>query len=223
MICSIHQPNYIPYIWLFHKINASDIFVFYDNAQYTKWDYHNRNKIKTSNWEVLLTIPVNVQLWDKINQVKINNKILKKHLKTIEQAYKKSAYFNEIYQIVQDLYSYDWNSLAEFNINIIKKISEYLEINTKFIVLSEIIPELESNSTDALVKVCKAAQSNEYISGSGWKNYVEEEKFSQNNIKLKFQEFAHPKYEQIWGDFIPYMSILDLLFNEWKNSKNFIK
>jgi len=83
MICSIHQPNYIPYLWLFDKINKSDIFVFYDIAQYTKWDYHNRNKIKWPNGEVLLTIPVWVSLWDTINEVKLNKKALQKHIKTI--------------------------------------------------------------------------------------------------------------------------------------------
>ena len=222
MICSIHQPNYIPYLWLFHKINESDIFVFYDNAQYTKWDYHNRNKIKWPNWDILLTIPVQVSLWQKINEVNFNNKILKKHLKTLEQSYKKSEHFEEIIILLKSLFSYEWNSISEFNIKFIKEISNYLGIKTKFCILSELDFNLNSSSTDALVNICKIVWADEYISWAWWKNYIEEEKFLNNWIKLRFQEFEHPIYEQLWWDFISYMSIIDLLFNEWKKSINFL-
>jgi hypothetical protein len=223
MICSIHQPNYIPYLWLFHKINGSDVFVFYDNAQYTKWDYHNRNKIKGSNWDILLTIPVNVSLWDKINEVNFNNKILKKHLKSIEQSYKKAKYYNEVIILLSEIFWYKWNSLSEFNIDFIKKISNYLWINTNFKILSELDINLNSSSTDALIDICKSIWADEYISWSWWKNYIEKEKFLNNWIKLKFQDFKHPIYNQLWWDFIPYMSIIDLLFNEWKNSINLLE
>ena len=111
MICSIHQPNYIPYIGLFHKINKSDIFIFYDNAQYTKWDYHNRNKIKWSNWEILLTIPVHVSLWDTINSVTFHWKILTKHLKTIDQSYKKSEFYEDFFPVLKEIFEYNWNNL----------------------------------------------------------------------------------------------------------------
>jgi len=222
MICSIHQPNYIPYLWLFHKINESDIFIFYDTAQYTKWDFHNRNKIKWSNWEILLTIPVNVSLWDCINGVIFNNKILKKHIKTIDQSYKKSEYYEEVILLIHDIYNFETNNLSEFNINFIEKVSEYIWIETEFKVLSKLDLDLESSSTDALIEICNLVNANEYISWSWWKNYIEEEKFSKAWIKLIYQEFNHPEYKQLWWDFIPYMSIIDLLFNEWKNSINFL-
>ena len=138
MICSIHQPNYIPYLWLFQKIYKSDVFIFYDIAQYTKWDYHNRNTIKWSNWEILLTIPVNISLWDKICDVYINNKILKKHLKTIEQSYKKAQYFDEVFPLVSEIYSYQWSKLSEFNILSIRKICEYMKFSSKSHILTYI-------------------------------------------------------------------------------------
>ena len=222
MICSIHQPNYIPYIWLFHKINKSDIFVFYDSAQYTKWDFNNRNKIKWSNWEILLTIPVSVSLWDKINDVKFNKKILNKHFKTIDQSYKKSKYYNDVILLMKEVFTFETNSLSEFNINFIKKISEYIWIKTKFKTLSEFGVDINSSSTNALVEICKLVNSNMYISWSWWKNYLDESKFCEFWIELKYQEFIHPKYNQLWWEFIPYMSIIDLLFNEWKNSINFL-
>jgi hypothetical protein len=223
MICSIHQPNYIPYIWLFQKIYMSDIFVFYDTAQYTKWDYHNRNKIKWANGEILLTIPVNISLWDKINEVSFNNKILKKHLKTIEQAYKKSEYFDEVFSLLQKIYSYDTNNLSDFNINTIISISKYLWITTKFYTLWELDFAFQSSSTQALVDICSLLWADQYLSWSGWKGYIEIHKFSKKNIKIEFQNFENDSYSQLWWDFIPYMSIIDLLFNEGKNSISFLK
>lgn len=222
MICSIHQPNYIPYLWLFNKIKESDIFVFYDIAQYTKWDYHNRNKIKWSNWEILLSLPVSVSLWQEIKDVKFDNKILKKHLRSIEQNYKKAKYYNEYIDKIREIYSYDWDNISEFNINTIKKISEILGIKTKFIVLSDIVEKIDSKSTDALVDICKLVWADEYISWAGWRTYIEEDKFSDAWIKLHYQDYHHPVYTQLWWDFTAYMSIIDLLLNEWENAKNFI-
>ncbi len=222
MICSIHQPNYIPYLWLFNKIKQSDIFVIYDIAQYTKWDYHNRNKIKWPNWEILLTLPVFVNLWQEIKDVKFNNSILKKHFQTIEQNYKKARFYNNYINKIKEIYDYKWDNISEFNIFSIKKICEILWIKTKIIILSEITSVLNSKSSDALVDICKLVWANEYISWAWWKNYIEENKFIDNWIRLSFQDYHHPIYTQLWGEFIPYMSIIDLILNEWENSKNFI-
>jgi len=223
MICSIHQPNYIPYIWLFQKIYESDVFVFYDTAQYTKWDFHNRNKIKWSNGEILLTIPVNVSLWDTINEVTFNNKILQKHLKTIKQSYKKSEYFLEIFELISEIYSYDTDNLSDFNINAIEKISWYLWFDTKFHTLSKLDFTNKNVSTEALIDICSFLWANKYISWSGWKEYVDISDFKMAGIDIDFQEFELTKYNQLWWDFIPYMSIIDLLFNEWPKSINYLK
>lgn len=220
MLCSIHQPNYIPYLWLFNKIYLSDIFVFYDNAQYTKWDYHNRNSIKWPNWAVLLSLPVKLSLGQKINEVVFNWDILAKHWQTIEQAYKKAPYFAEYSRVIQQhVYQNPERNLAQFNITTIKLLSELLGITkTKFIVLSEVLPNLETKSTQALVDICGHIKADVYLSWSGGKWYIEKELFEQKNIVLKFQDFHHPVYPQLWWDFIPYMSVLDLLFNEWPKS-----
>jgi len=223
MICSIHQPNYIPYIGLFQKIYQSDIFVFYDTAQYTKWDYHNRNKIKWPNGEILLTIPVQLSLWDKINEVIFQAKVLQKHLKTIEQSYKKSQYFDEIHPLISEIYSYETDNLSDFNINAIQKISNYLWCRTKFLTLWELDFDLNNSSTRALVDICKLVWATEYISWSWWKDYIKKTEFEKAHIALQFQDFHHPTYTQLWGEFLPYMSIIDLLFNEGKNSVNFVK
>lgn len=222
MICSIHQPNYIPYLWLFNKIKQSDVFIIYDTAQYTKWDYHNRNKIKWSNWEILLSLPVSVSLWQKIKDVKFNNSILKKHFQSIEQNYKKAKFYNEYIDKIKEIYNYSWDNISEFNINAIKIICEILWIKTKFVILSDIIGSIESKSTDALVDICKLVWATEYISWAWWRNYIEENKFTQNWIVLHYQDYHHPIYTQLWWDFLPYMSIIDLILNEWEKSKKLI-
>lgn len=214
MICSIHQPNYIPYIWLFHKIKQSDIFVFYDIAQYTKGDYHNRNTIKWPNGEILLSLPVSVKLGQTIQETTFDNRILQKHLKTIKESYKKAPFFKENEAFLEEIYSYTGNSLSEFNIDTIIQISKKLWLQTKFVILSELIGNLASQSTDALIDICNLVEATEYISWAGWRSYIEENKFESAGIKLHYQDFHHPAYNQLWGDFVPYMSIWDLLLNE---------
>ncbi|MBB1556972.1 MAG: WbqC family protein [candidate division SR1 bacterium] len=224
MRCSIHQPNYIPYLGLFNKIYLSDIFVFYDNAQFTKGDYHNRNKVKGANGEVLLSLPVKVSLGQKINEVSFDNKILRKHWTTIEQSYKKAPYFNTYgEEIRRKIYETEETNIAKFNIETIIFLSRLIGIErTSFITLSEILPDLEHSSTKALVDICKEIGSDFYISGAGGRGYVEADLFSDAKIELVFQEYKHPVYSQLWGDFLPYMSILDLIFNEGPNSLSFI-
>lgn len=213
MICSIHQPNYIPYLWLFQKLAQSDIFVFYDTAQYTKGDYHNRNTIKWSNGPILLSLPVQVSLWQIIREVQFDSRVLSKHFKTIQESYRKSNFFSEVLPIVAEIYAYEWNSISDFNIATIKKLVHVLWINTKLVLLSEISPKLETKSTEALIEICKIVWADIYISWAWWKWYLEPELFESANIELRFQHFNHPVYPQLWWDFLPYMSIVDALFN----------
>ncbi|GAB0174358.1 MAG: WbqC family protein [Candidatus Altimarinota bacterium] len=213
MICSIHQPNYIPYLGLFHKLAQSDVFVFYDTAQYTKGDYHNRNTIKGPNGPILLSLPAQVKLGQLISEVQFDSRVLPKHLKTIQESYKKSKFFLEVLPIVEQIYAYTGSSLAEFNIVTIKKLVDVLGIKTKLVLLSEISSKLETRSTEALIDICKILGAHVYISGAGGRGYLEPELFVGANIKLEFQHFEHPVYPQLWGEFLPYMSIIDVLFN----------
>lgn len=213
MICSIHQPNYIPYIWLFHKLAQSDIFVFYDSAQYTKGDYHNRNTIKWPNGPILLSLPVQVSLGQLISEVQFDARILSKHLKTIQESYRKARYFSEVFPILEEIYGYAGNSISEFNISTITKLVGILWIKTKLTLLSEISPKLETKSTEALIEICHLIWADVYISWAGGKWYLAPELFEKAGIKLEFQHFEHPLYPQLWWDFLPYMSIIDYLMN----------
>ena len=218
MIVSIHQPNYIPWIGFFNKILSSDIYVVFDDVQFPRGkDYANRNQIKTNNSKIWLTVPVigksDLKPW---NQIKINkNGWVNKHLTSIESFYKKAPYFNEYYLK-------DHNLLVDLTLDLIKHFIKILNKETKIVLSSSIKTDLKG--LDKILYILKTLNATKYISGDGEgsKRYIDESLFKENNIELIWQNYKHPVYKQQFNGFIPYMSILDLLFNEGPNSKNII-
>lgn len=214
MIVSVHQPNYIPYLGFFNKIKQSDIFVIYDTAQYSKNDFHNRNRVKGQNGPIWLTIPVSVKLGQEIGEVKIaDSKFREKHLKTIESCYKKSTNFSYLFGKIKDCFDFQTDNLCEFNTFFLSAIFSELGIKVKVVKTSELGLDHALKSTDALLKIVELSGADTYLSGPGAKSYLEENKFIENNKKLIWQDFSPPVYEQLWGEFLPYMSVLDMMFN----------
>jgi hypothetical protein len=222
MIAGIHQPNYIPWSGYFYKIAKSDVFIFLDNVPYTKNSFINRNKIKTQHGEAWMTISVLTKgrYGQMINEVKINNNVPwgKIHWKTIEANYAKAPYFKEYKHLFEDIYQKNWEKLIELNEALIKLICDILCIkNIKFIRASEL--GVSGRNTELLINICKATGADSYFSGSGGKKYMEEESFEKEGVKLKYSEFQHPTYDQLWGNFSPNLSVIDLIFN--KGGSNF--
>jgi hypothetical protein len=225
MIISIHQPNYIPWIGFFHKLLLSDTYVVFDDVQFPRGkDYANRNQIKTNNGKMWLTASVlgkgDLKPW---NQIKINNNGWKeKHLKNIESFYKKTPYFKSYFLFMKRIYETNHTLLMDFNLDLIIFFLGCLDKVPNIILSSEIKTPL--TGLDKIMYILKNQQATEYISGDGEgsKRYINEQLFKDNNIKLTWQNYKHPVYKQQFGEFIPYMSILDLLFNEGPNSKNII-
>lgn len=214
MTGSIHQPNFIPYLGFFNKFKNSDVFVLYDTAQYSKNDYHNRNSIKTSNGQVWLTIPVSIKLGDSIKDVTIaDQSFRKKHLRSIEFNYKKADFFDQIFPDISNLYEGTEKALFDFNIKFLKYFFDIIDSQKKVVLTSQIDISSDVKSTAALIEILNKIGADYYISGRGARNYLDEKMFESSGIKLYWQEFHHPIYEQLWGDFLPNMSILDALFN----------
>lgn len=215
MIASIHQPNYIPWLGYFYKIYKSDVFVILDDIKYIKNSYINRNKIKTPQGSMWLTIPVvyKADLKLKINEVITKDELNwnEKHLKNIEMNYKKTKYFYDFYEVFRDLLLKDYKTICDLNIAIIKKICEVLNIDTEIKLSSEL--KVDGKSTERLINICKITGTDTYLSGKGGKKYQDEELFRKNNIKLMYSDYNEKKYEQLWGDFLKKMSILDFIFN----------
>lgn len=218
------QPSYIPWIGYFDQIIRSDIFVFYDNSQYTKNDWRNRNCIRTQKDRLWLTVPVKFgSLKTPICDVKIDQtkNWKKKHLKTLCQFYGKSKYFNEVYEILESNITATESNLSELNIKIIKDISSYLDITTKFYIASEL--GVAGSKNEFLINICNYFNIAKYLTGDSARSYLDLELFNEHGIEVEFQNYKHPVYKQQSVEFIPYLSIIDLLFNYGKESTNIIK
>lgn len=222
----ILQPNYIPWWGYFDLMNRADIFVLYDDVQYTKNDWRNRNKIKTpTGWQWLI-IPVSYEFGELIDNVKVlDNGWQKKHLKTLEMNYKKAPHFKEIYKIAKEALVWADDAM-EYELNpylwaSIEDIAIYLDFKTDIKRSSIWFKDIGGNPTERLVGICKELEATEYLSGQAAKDYLEVEKFG--NIKVTWHEYHPPVYKQLWGNFIPGLSIIDMLFNEGKDARRFFE
>lgn len=224
---TILQPSYLPWIGYFDQINRSDTFIFFDDVLYTKNDWRNRNKIKTPNGSLWLTL--SVKLKGRIsNQLKVkdaviaNSDILRSHLKTIGMNYKNAQHFESFYNLLKEILNRDYQLLTNLNIDIIKMITKYLDLSAVSFLHSSELNILYDNPTDHLLKICKKLKATHYLTGDSARGYLSEEEFKKNNIVLEYQNYQHPIYRQLWGEFIPYLSIVDLIFNEGKRSKEIL-
>jgi len=222
-VVGIHQPQYLSYIGYFDKIDKSDIFVFLDDVQYKKNEWQNRNKIKIPGGWQYITVPVKYKFGQLINEVLIDNSKnwRKNHWNSIITNYNKAKYFKKYSDFFEDVYKREWVYLVDINIFLIEGIVKFLGINTIFIKSSTL--GIKGQKTDRLVNICKKLKADTYLSGTGAKQYIEEEKFEKEGIKLLFQDFKHPVYHQLYSGFQPNMSIIDLLFNEGENGLNIMR
>jgi len=219
---AIMQPTYIPWIGYFDLIDQVDIFIFLDNVQIEKSSWQLRNRIKNNNTELFLTIPRKKNKGSEklslLNETEISEKDnwRRKHLLSIKNLYSKSNYFNEIFPFLEDLINSKNNIVSEFNINIIKKICNKLNIKTEIIKLSD-LDIFENDKIKRLISISNFFKANIYVSPKGSHNYLKEnnalEYFNDSNIKLVYHNYKHPNYNQLKGDFMEYMSIIDLIFN----------
>ena len=226
MKVSILQPNYIPWIGYFEIIKNSDIFVFYDDAQYTRRDWRNRNYISLNNEKYLISIPVqNKGNYNKnINEIRFNDtSFKKKHLNIFNHAYSKTKFHRETIKFLNQIYlSNNNNYLSDFNIHLIEEICKYLNITTKFIKSSEL--KLKTSSNQKLIDICKELNCDEYISGVNALGYIKDELFENNNINLKLIEYKNQlQYNSNNSKFIDKLSIIDLIFNQGVSSYKFIQ
>lgn len=223
MIIAIHQPQHLPWLGYLDKIDRADIFVLLNNVQYKKNEWINRNKIKTSNGSQWLTVPVSYSHPEKINNVKIDNKTNwgKKHLNALITNYSKSDYFEQHLPFFKDVYSRIWEYLSSLNLHIVEYLVKAFDIKTEIILASDF--KLSEEPTERLIDICKILKGDIYLSGPHGRNYLNTERFKDENIGVVFQDFKHPVYQQLYGDFLPFMSSIDLLLNHGPQSIEIIR
>ena len=220
MKISIHQPAYLPWLGYFHRIIHSDLFIYLDNTQFQKGSFQNRNYIRNNNEEILLTVPVlSKKKIDFINirNLEINNQIKwqNKHLCTIKQSYSKAKNFEKLIKKLEFFYINQYSYLNTFCWEMLNFFLKELEIKTEIVKYSE-IKEFNSFKSDLILDICKYFGAETYISGVNGFNYLNIEKFSQNNIIVERQTFYHPTYNQVHKGFKKNLGIIDFMFNENK-------
>ena len=221
MKCAIMHPTYIPWLGYFDLIDQVDKFVFLDNVKVVKSSWHVRNKIKTHQGEIFLTIPLekkegnNERIFCE-TLVNVREHWQKKHLRSIELAYIKALFFKEVFPFIQDLVKSDETILSEFNIRIIEKVSTRIGISRELIKASQ-LKNISGQKDALLVSICNEIGCNYYLSVKGSAGYIERNspggELVKNGISLFYKNYEHPSYNQLHGNFIPYLSVIDLLFN----------
>lgn len=215
---AIHQPNYLPWAGYFHKIARCDVFVYLDSVQFPRGQsFGARNRIKTPNGATFLTIPVSVpkQHDGKAPYTAVgfaDDRWREKHLKTVAQSYRRAPYYDEVFALYERELEPD-RPFVEVTIGLIEAFCSYLGIETERVRLSDTV-ESAQQKTDLIVDICGALGADAYLSGTGGgRDYNDEELLRGHGIDLRYDEFEPPVYPQLWGNFEPGLSLLDLLFN----------
>jgi len=222
---AILQSNYIPWKGYFDLINMVDEFVLYDDVQYTKNDWRNRNKITTSQGLHWLTIPVRqINIEQLIKDTKVSDsRWSKKHWSTIQQNYSKSKYFKQYKELFEDIYlNSNEEYLSVINYRLIKVINEILGIKTKISLSNDY--DLVNGQTEKLLDICKQAGADCYLSGPAAKDYFDVTLAEQVGINVEWMDYsAYPEYKQLHEPFEHGVTILDLIFNEGPNATKYMK
>jgi hypothetical protein len=227
MKCVILQPSYIPWRGYFDQINRADVFVFYDDVQYDKHGWRNRNQIKTKQGRQWLTIPVHsagvVEKSIPINRVEIDwsKPWNEAHWKALTFAYKRAPYFSSYAALLESFYKRHDKLLADFTIELTVALARELGIqHTRFIRSSDL--QVNGQKTDRLVQILSQVGAKHYISGPSARDYIENERFASAGITLEYMDYNYPEYTQLHPPFDPNLSILDLLFMTGPDASKYI-
>lgn len=222
---AILQSNYIPWKGYFDMIAAVDEFILYDDMQYTRRDWRNRNQLKTPQGLQWLTVPVRVKgkYFQTIRETEIDGADwAEAHWKSIVQNYRRAPYFEEVAELFEPLYRKDYTYLSVLNRTFLEAACNYLGVTTK--ISSSWDYALIDGKTERLADLCVQAGGTEYISGPAAKDYIDERIFSERGVRLTWFDYAgYPEYPQLWGDFVHGVTILDLLFNCGKDASRYMR
>jgi hypothetical protein len=213
---AVVQSNYIPWKGYFDLIAATDEFILYDDVQYTRRDWRNRNQIKTPNGVQWLTVPVKVKgkYLQTIRETEIDGTDWANlHWRSLRQNYAKAPYFSLYAPELEALYLTNaYRQLSELNRALLQWINQQLGICTR--ISSSTDYRLEGGRTERLLQLCLQAGASEYLSGPAARSYLDEDMFAKANVSVRWFEYpSYPEYPQMWGPFVHGVTVLDLLFN----------
>ena len=222
MLVTIHQPEFLPWLGFFDKVRQADVCVLLDHVQFRKNYFQNRNRIRTAvdqGWS-WLTVPVLTtgRFGQAINEVPINNSAgwRRQHLASLWQHYHTTPSFQGLYNRLQGVYEDGPELLVDLNTRLINLLATAMGIRTKIVRSSEL--QARGSQSELLLAICLELGGDEYLSGISGKEYLAQELFDEAGIEVRFQEFHHPVYPQVYEPFVPCMSVVDLLFNHGEDS-----
>lgn len=225
MKITIHQPNFLPWLGYFNKASRVDTLVLLDQVQFSNNSYQNRTRIKTAAGPVWLTVPVlkKGKFGQRTCDVLINNQKnwAKKIVKSMSASYGRAPYFRQYRKDIEKILAGDWLKLADLNKALLDWLLRLLEIDIAVLSASEL--DVDGKGSDLILGICRTVGADIYLSGPSGKKYLEKEDFKKAGVEVQFYQFEHPVYAQRYGEFIPNLSIIDLIFNEGPRSKEFFK
>lgn len=223
MLVGIHQLHYLPWLRYFEKIARADVFIALDNIQFNKNGWQNRNKIKAPSGAHLLSVPVHAGLGQTLDQIRIDTRKpwRKKHWRTLEQCYAKTPFFADHAAFLEAAYEREWDLLNSLNHYMLEYYLEYLGIETQIFFASDL--DVPGIATERLINLIKAVGGTQYYSGAfALEVYLDADQLAEAGIELVLQHWKAPTYPQRYGDFVPDLSIIDLMMNYGPESLNLI-
>lgn len=207
------QPSYLPWLGYFDQYAWCDHFVVYDDVQYDKHGWRNRNRILTAQGIHWLTVPVRVKGLElpPIREVRVDGLgWRRKHLESLRQAYSKAPYFDWLFPGLQEYFSQEWESLLEWNLSGLRLLCQTLGLPWKVRLASEL--PVSGRKTERLVGICRHLQATDYLTGDAARDYLDESQFREAGVTVLWHRYPHPVYPQRGKEFTPYLSIVDLMF-----------
>jgi hypothetical protein len=209
------QPSYLPWLGYFDQVRRSDVFVFYDDVQFDKNGWRNRNRVKTAKGPVWLTVPVRQRgrAGQRIDQVEVDGRIpwARKHLRTIQEAYARAPFLADYLPDLADLLQREWTRLADLDIALSRQMCAWFGLERRMYRSSEL--GIEGSRNARLLALCRHFDADRYFSGTAARDYLDASLFDAAGIAVEWQDFPHPQYPQLHGKFVPFMSALDCVFN----------
>ncbi len=213
---AILQPGYLPWLGFFDQVRRADVFVYYDDVQYDKHGWRNRNRVKSTSGEPhWLTVPVRHSglEWPSVREVEIDRRTpwARKHMGTLRQFYGRAPFASRYLPELDELLHRPWERIVDLDLALIQKLCDWLSLTAPRYRSSEL--GVAGERTARLVALCQRVGADRYLTGDAARSYLDTDLFTRSGITVEWQAYRHPVYPQLHGEFVPYLSVVDLLLN----------
>jgi len=216
----ILQPSYLPWLGYFDQLYKSDVFVLYDDVQYDKHGWRNRNRIKTDKGPLWLTVPVLTHgqglPTNRDARIDTRQSWARKHLQALRVNYAKASPFEEVFDALEPVLGRPWTHLIDLNRAVLETLCRLLGLTRLILLSSEL--DVPGQKTERLIALCQALGAGRYLTGDAASDYLDETQFTAQGIRVEYHHYRHPLYAQLHGEFVPYLSVVDLLMNHGRGS-----